>query len=344
MFGIRFAKAEPGTYVLLYRKGRVVREGAGLSFFYFSPASSLVSVPLTSVDAPFIFTEVTSDYQETTVQGQVAYRIASPRKLASLLDYTLRPDGRGYLSDDPHKLAQRVVDQVQVVVRAELQGVSLREALGSSDEIVRRVRMALTSSEFVEDHGIEIVSLSILAVKANPETARALEAQMREQFLRESDEAIYARRNASVEQERSIKENELETEIAVENKKREIREARVEADRAVQEKRQAMAEDDMSGKIVLEEKKKDLVGQAVLNRREEADAEAYATNAVMEAFRNVDPKVTQALASVGMKPAQLIAAAFSNLADNADKIGNLNITPELLQDLLKGAPGKRKAS
>ena len=41
---------------------------------------------------------------------------------------------------------------------------------------------------------------------------------------RRSDEAIYARRNAAVEQERRIKESELNTEIAVEEKKRQIRE------------------------------------------------------------------------------------------------------------------------
>ncbi|MHC5080582.1 MAG: SPFH domain-containing protein, partial [Planctomycetota bacterium] len=288
--------------------------------------------------------EVTSDYQEVTVQGQVVFRVQDPKKFASLLDYTLRPDGRGYVSDDPEEFPQRVVDQVQVLLRGEMQGLALRDALRSSDDLVRRVRKSLATGEFALQLGIEVISLSLLAVKANPETVRALEAEMREQFLREADEAIYARRNASVEQERAIRENELETEIAVENKKREIREAQVDADRAVQEKRQAMAEDEMRGKVVLEEKKKELVELAVRNRKEEADAEAYAMDAVMQAFRTVDPKVTQALANAGMKPAQLIAAAFQNLADNADKIGNLNITPELLQDLLQGAPRKRKAS
>ena len=36
-----------------------------------------------------------------------------------------------------------------------------------------------------------------------------------------------------------------------------------------------------------------------------------------------------------MKPDKLIALAFQNLADKADKIGQLNITPDLLQDLMK---------
>jgi hypothetical protein len=45
MFGIRYIKMEPNTYLLQYKNGKVVREGAGLSFYYFSPASSIVAVP-----------------------------------------------------------------------------------------------------------------------------------------------------------------------------------------------------------------------------------------------------------------------------------------------------------
>src|SRR5258708_4103398 len=35
MFGLRFIKVQPTTYVLQYRGGKVVREGLGLSFFYY---------------------------------------------------------------------------------------------------------------------------------------------------------------------------------------------------------------------------------------------------------------------------------------------------------------------
>jgi hypothetical protein len=44
MFGIKFIKAEPTTYLLQYRGGQIVREGLGLSFFYYAPTTSLVAV------------------------------------------------------------------------------------------------------------------------------------------------------------------------------------------------------------------------------------------------------------------------------------------------------------
>jgi len=58
----------------------------------------------------------------------------------------------------------------------------------------------------------------VFKVKPTPETARALEARAREAILREADEAIYERRKFAVENERTIKQSELDTEVAIEEK------------------------------------------------------------------------------------------------------------------------------
>jgi hypothetical protein len=334
MFGIRFIKIQPTTYLLQYCKGQVVREGAGLSFFYYAPNTSIVAVPVASEEAPFIFEETTADFQAVTIQGQVTYRVADAKKLAALMNFTLDARGQGYLSEDPQKLPQRVINVVNVLARAELQTLKLREAIRASDALVRAVRNRLTASGEVSQLGLEILGLNILAIKPTPETARALEAETREQLLKEADEAIYARRNSAVEQERAIKENELNTEIAVENKKRQIRETQMEAERVVQEKQHQLAQADMSAKVLLEDKRKELVALAADNAKAEADARAYGVSTSMQAIRSVDARVLQALASVGMKPEQLIAVAFQELAAKADKIGQLNVSPDLLRELM----------
>src|SRR5215471_4974639 len=81
MFGIRFIKVQPSTHVLQYRGGKIVREGSGLSFFYYGPTTSLVAVPVGSNDAPFIFQETTADFQTVTLQGQVTYRVSDLGKI-----------------------------------------------------------------------------------------------------------------------------------------------------------------------------------------------------------------------------------------------------------------------
>lgn len=341
MLGFRFIKVPPTTHVIQYSGGKVVREGAGISFFYYSPTTSLVAVPIGSTDVPFIFEEQTADYQTVSLQGQITYRIADPKRLAGLMDFMLNPAGRGYASEDPEKLPQRVINLVHVLARAEIEKLPLRQALRASESLVLAIRRQLEASAELAALGLEVLGLSLLAIKPTPETARALEAETRELLLKGADEAIFMRRNAAVEQERAIKENELNTEIAVENKRRQIRETQMEAEKAVQEKEAQLERARLDTNIGLEEQRRKLVALAAENSKSEADSRAYGISTTMRALASADASVLQALATTGMKPQQLIAFAFQELAAKADKIGNLNISPELLSELLVN-PGAKK--
>jgi hypothetical protein len=180
-----------------------------------------------------------------------------------------------------------------------------------------------------------VLGVSIRAVKPTPETAKALEAEAREAILKNADEAIFARRNFAVEQERSIRESELDTEIAVEQKKRSIRETQMDAEASVVAKRQQIRQSGMVADIELEGRRKEFVALNAENTRTLADAEAYRVGALMQIFEGVDTKVIQALAAAGMQPGQLIAQAFSGIAERAEKIGQLNVSPDLLSTLLE---------
>jgi hypothetical protein len=320
MFGIRFYKALPTTYVMQVRAGKIVREGAGLSFFYYAPASSLVAVPIASKDQGFIFEQVTADFQTVTVQGQVAYRVAEPKKLAAMLNYALRPDGRGYESEDPEKLAQRVASAVEVLSMRIVKDLPLKDALRAADRCAEQVGAALKVHPEIVSLGLEVLGVAILAIKPVPETARALEAETREALLKSADDAVYLRRNAAVANERAIREAELDTEIAVGQKKNEFRRAEMEAN------------------VELEERRKDFVARNAANTRTLAEAEAHRLGAVMKALEAADPRIVQALAAAGMEPRQLIAQAFGGLAEKAERIGQLNVSPELLQSLLGTPP------
>jgi regulator of protease activity HflC (stomatin/prohibitin superfamily) len=236
MLGISYRKANPTDYTLHFNRGKLLREGAGLSFVYFSPSSTLVSVPLASANIPFAFNEPTSDFQTLTVQGQITYRIRDPKKAAAMLDFTV--DGKGrYLTDQYQKLAERLVYSLQTLVRAEIQSVTLHDALIHGDDMTARVLDRLKAGSEVEQLGVEILNLAVLSLKPSPETAKALEAETRESLNRSADEAVYTRRNAAIEQERRIKENELLTELLVQTKQREIHERELEAEIALEKQR-----------------------------------------------------------------------------------------------------------
>jgi hypothetical protein len=315
MFGIKYVKVTPTTHVMQFRGGRVVREGAGLSFFYFAPTSELVQIPLTSADVPFVFNEVTSDFQDVTIQGQFTYRVRQPAELAALLDFSVDRFGR-YRSDDPTKLSDRLIHISQILARAFTQQHELRALLVSSDQLVEHVLTGLRASEAVAKLGVEVLSLSILSIKATPEMAKALQAEAREKLLQKADEAIYSRRNTAVELERQIRENELNTEVAVAQKQRQVRETKLAAD------------------IALEQERSELVDRRVKNQRKESEARAESLRAMLEPIKDVDWRTLTAAQSGGLDSRQLIAMAFRDLADNVGKVGNLNISPDLLSNLL----------
>lgn len=335
MFGVRFIKAQPTTYLMKYRAGAVVAEGAGLSALYYAPVTMLVAVPIGSRDASFIFEQTARDFQTLTVQGQVTYRVSDPKKAASMLDFTLKADGKTYASDDPEKLPERILGTVEVLAQQAVKELTLKEALQASDRIADLIAGGLRARADIASLGLEILGVSVRGIKPTPDTAKALEAQAREAILKNADEAIFARRNFAVEQERAIRESELDTEIAVEQKKRSIRETQMDAEASVAAKRNELREAGMAADIVLEGKRKDFVGLNAENTRTLADAEAYRVGALMKIFEGVDTRVIQALAAAGMQPGQLIAQAFSGIAEKAEKIGQLNVSPDLLSQLME---------
>lgn len=339
MFGIRFIKSQPTTYLIQYQSGKVTRQGLGLSFFYFAPTTTLAAIPAGSRDESFIFQQVTADFQTLTVQGQVSYRISEPTKVAAMLNFALKADGKSYESDEPEKLRQRVLSAVEVLSQKFIKTSTLRAALLASDHLAAHIANELRSDAEIAVFGLDIQSVLVLAIKPTPETARALEAEAREMILRQSDEAIFERRNAAIENERTIRESELDTEVAVEQKKRMIRETQMEAEASIQRKKQALRDMQMEADVLLEEKRKALVAKQAANSNTLAEADAHRVAAVMQALEHADPRIVQALSSAGMQPNQLIAQAFVGIAERADKIGQFNMSPDLLQTLLNGEQG-----
>lgn len=332
MFGISHIKFDSTTYALHFKNGQVAKKGRGLAFFYFSPNSSIVAIPMGSNDLPFIFEESTSDYQSITIQGQVTYKISRPEQLSELLDFTV--DSRGvYKKNDIEKLNQRIINEAQTATSSFIHQQGLKQAMRSAKIIETQIGVGLQSSPAISILGVDILAVNILAVKATPEMARALETETREKLSQEADQAIYARRNFAVEQERKIKESELNTEIAVEEKKKQIDEKRMETEIQKAENNRKLREMQVQADIAVENQRKLLIEQQTANEMKEADAKGYVLEAGLKPYKELDWKLITALNN-NPDPKLSIALAFRELAENAGKIGNVNISPELLEAIL----------
>ncbi|BDC97204.1 SPFH domain-containing protein [Treponema saccharophilum] len=378
---MRFKKFNPNEYVMVVKKGQVVKEGLGLSVLFNELSTSIMVVPSTAFDGEFAFDElVTSDYQSVCVQGVTTFMITDYAKAAKMLDFAYTPQVKmsDKIFDAVESLENRINNIIKAIVIREVSRKDVRAVLRISDEMSKAILESLAGDEAIGKLGVSVVSVNILGITPRPETRKALEAAAREQILKEQDDAIYKRRNAAIEQERIIKENEINTEIAVAEKEKEKEEKeqemkqyvqkceldmRMEAEereqqmklRAMQaelsmeserqEKEYALREmavqkkiqidnQDMAGKIELEKMNKEFTELSAANEKTKADIKAYAAEALVKAYNNINPAILESCAMAQMEPGALMAKAFMNIGENAEKIGSLNMTPDLLQSIV----------
>ncbi len=296
MFNIGYFKAQPTEYVRAYVRGKPVREGEGISFYYLKHRTNIVAVPTSSIDVSFIFNEQTRNFQAVTIQGQFTYRIADPRRASEILNYSIDHRRRSHVSDDPQRLQGRITNVIQMETRRRVQELPLEEVLRGAAQIAVVVRESMDSTELLAQMGVTLLSVYFTSASPKPEVAKALEAEYRESLLRRADEAIYARRAAAVEEEGKIKQNELNTQIALEQDRERL---------ILLEGANAQAEAENRGKAL----------------ELEAEYRGRATETELGAYQSVDPR-------------KVLALAMRDLGRNADRVGNLNITSEVLAELL----------
>jgi membrane protease subunit (stomatin/prohibitin family) len=340
MFGIKYIKFDSMTYAIKFKNGKVSNEGRGLSFFYFAPTTSIAAIPIGSNDLPFIFSEMTKDYQVVSIQGQITYKIGNPKQLAELLDFSVNEKGI-YKKDDIEKLNQRIISEAQTATSSFIHELGLKEAIRSAKSIEAKISGGVMNSQAISMLGIEILGVNVLAIKASPEMEKALETETREKLQQEADQAIYERRNFAVEQERKIKESELSTEIAVEEKKKQIAEKKMEAEVQQAGNDRKLREMRVQADISVENQRSELIERKTANERKEAEAQGYVLETTLKPYKDLDWKTLMALNNNGDARFN-IALAFRQLAENADKIGALNITPDLLETLLNDKKVGRK--
>lgn len=337
---IKYKKFEPTEYVMKVKKGQIVQKGLGLSFFYNTMTTSMMVLPATAFDASFAFDNImTSDFQSVSVQGDISYAIADYEKAARMVDFSYKnskQENQEVLNEAKQKMSKRIMNLAKVYVTKFISTKNVRTAIISGDALAANLRENMKQDETMQEFGLELVSISILGIMAKLDTQRALEAATREEILKQQDDAIYKRRNAAIEQERVVKENELNTEIKIAEKEKEKREKEMETKRLVQEKQAELDAKKLENDIQLEEENRKLVDLQTENEKKKSDAKAYDSEVLLKTFAGIDTEIVKALAASGMDSKALIAKAFVEIGDKADKIGVLNVSPDLLETLTNG--------
>jgi len=347
--GIYYKKFQPTEYVMKVTGGKVAAAGQGMSLWYDNRRTTLMVVPTTAMGTGFTFDDiVTSDYQRVNVQGDISYVIENYDKAAKMINFAYVDNDIKYqqvLSAAKTLIAGKIINRAKVFIAKYAANKDVRRVIRDGDELAMGLLEALSEDTTVSGFGLKILEVSVLGILPQADTRKALEAATREEILKQQDDALYMRRNAAINQERAIKENELNTEITLAKKDKEKQEKELEGKRAIKEKELEMklmvqeeeaklAAKKMADDIAMEEKNKTLVELKVESDKKEADVRIYEQEAMYKAFAKLGPEIVNALAMSGMDTGTLFAKALMNMGDKIGDIGVVNITPDMFQPLL----------
>ncbi len=281
---IKYFKGKPNVHVIAYRDGEIFKQGRGKALWYSPLNTTIAAVPVMTQDAHFIFNEVTANFQEIAVQGSVTYRIMDPVLAAGKHDFTIHTRTGNFLSKDPEKLVQRIINLIQTHARTQVNQMDLETAIREVKTIAAEVLELMQAEEDLRNLGLVIENLHIAAIKPSPEMQKALEADYREGLQKRADQAIYDRRAAAQAEEDKLKRREMETEVE------------------------------------LEDRRKDLVNMQAENQLTLAEADAKAEEMKLNPYSEMGP---QALLAMALKEWAANTGKIGTLNINPDMLGQL---------------------
>jgi regulator of protease activity HflC (stomatin/prohibitin superfamily) len=316
---LRHLRADPTAHVRHIRKGKVVRDGPGLAFWFRARTAALSEVPIDDAEQPLLFHARTLDFQDVTVQATVTYRVVDPALAATRLDFSIDPERGAWRARPLEQVGSLLTELAQQHALDLVARMNLRQALAEAMSALReRIAAGLGDDARVAETGIGVVDVRVVAVRAEPDVERALQTPTREEVQQEADRATYERRALAVERERAIAENELQNKIELARREEQLVAQQGQNDRRRAEEKALAARIDAEGTAERER----LLAQARADAQRARDAAvAEARNARLAAYRELETGT-------------ILSLAARELAKNLPRIGTVSITPELLTPLL----------
>ncbi|MFJ9210097.1 SPFH domain-containing protein [Streptomyces sp. NPDC102264] len=327
--GRHHLRSAPTAHVRHHRRGRLVHDGPGLSFWFRALTAALSEVPVDDRELAMAFHARTADFQDVTVQSTVTYRISEPATAASRLDFSIDPDTGAWRGAPLEQLATLLTETAQQHALDVLARTPLSAALADGVTAVReRISEGLAAEPRLPATGIEVVAVRVVAIRPEPEVERALRTPAREQIQQEADRATYERRAVAVERERTIAENELASRIEL--ARREERLVEQHGTNARREAEESAAADAVRAEAEALRTVRLAKAEAEA-ARETGEARARAQSAWLRVHAETDAATLHALAA-------------TRLAENLPHIESVTLSPDVLTGLLArlGRPGEER--
>ena len=320
LFFWRHLRGEASSTILHFKRGRQVREGRGLAFWFLPLSASLAELPVDDRELPILFHGRTRDHQLVTIQAVVTWRVCDPTVLAERIDFTVDLDTGRWRKQPLEQVSDVLTQMGQQAALDYLARTPLAEVVSDGIETIRqRLRQCFVGERALSEMGLEAVSVRLASVRPKPDVEKALQTPAREAIQQESDRAVFERRARAVERERAIAENELQNRIELSRRESEL-----------------IAEDGKNGRSLAEERAaaerisaEAAADQKRLTASADADAITATERARVEAERDRMEVYKEVPTSV------ILGLAAQRFASKLRKIEHLNLSPDLLGPMLQ---------
>ncbi|MCZ7645701.1 MAG: SPFH domain-containing protein [Planctomycetota bacterium] len=319
LFGLSHLRSEPSFHALQVRRGKTVRSGRGLAFWFWPLVNSIAEVPCDDRDETFLFHARSRDYQDVTTQGVITWRVKDPTACAARIDFAIDMRTGRHLKTPLEQLSQLLIQSAQQHAWACIAAAPVRELLAEGVARLReRIAAGLAGDANLAALGLEIASVRIARVAPTAELEKALQAPTHEAIQQTADEAVFQRRALAVEKERAIQENEMQNRIELARREEQLIATKGQNER-------------MRAKETAEARRIEAEAHAA-RRRLGAAAKADELRAVEGA--KIEAEREQMAIYRDLPPEALLGLAAREFAGKLQRIEHLNLTPELLTPLL----------
>lgn len=317
--GRRHLRAAPTAHIRHHRRGRLVHDGPGLSFWFRALSAALSEVPVNDRELAMAFHARTADFQDVSVQATVTYRISDPTLASARLDFSLDPDTGVWRGAPLEQIATLLTETAQQHALDVLARTPLAAALSDGVAAVRdRIDGGLAAEPRLPATGLDVVTVRVVAVRPEAEVERALRTPAREQIQQEADRATYERRAVAVQRERAIAENELASQIELARQEEQLVEQR--GTNARREAEESAAADAVRTGAEAERRVRLATADAEA-ARQTGEARAAAQARWLRVHDDADGATLRAL-------------AVDRLAENLPRVDSVTVSPDVLTGLL----------
>ena len=327
----RHLRADPNQHILHYRKGKLTRKGAGLAYWFLPLSAAVAQVPVEDIETTFVLRERSTDFQEITVQITLAYRLADPQMAAQRVNFSISLESGGWIEQPLQRLNNLWAHWAQHPARGCLGGMPVVDVVREGADRTRAaIEEALRENPEIGDMGLALVSIQVDRVAPTAEMEKALQTPTREDVQQKADEATFQRRALAVENERAIKENELETEIELARRQEDL--IRQEGANTMLDVRQEAER--LKFDIEADVDRNTIAAEGAAHQvRIRSEAEAEARGRLLEVENEAEGRRVELWKDA--PPSVTLGLALQQFADKVHTIEHLNLTPNLLGDLLQ---------